>query len=164
MTTSRPSPLAISLNDVPDTVLVPTKHLSGGSVSAKIAYGKTCSLIHATRVPGYHSKPHKHDAEQLNYVLQGEVCVFIGDEVIHAKAGDIVRVPSNVIHWSWVRGNSPCSVIEMHTPSLLGDPGVLDAAVSLLGEEEEVEELSYVHSEYLPDFDPAPYEAKALEK
>jgi len=164
MTTTRPSSLAINLDDMPDTVLVPTRHLSGGSVGAKIAYGKTCSLIHATREPGYHSKPHKHDAEQLNYVLQGEVCVFIGDEVIHAKAGDIVRVPSNVIHWSWVQGDSPCTVIEMHTPSLIGDPGVLDTAVSLLGDGEEAEGMSYVQSEYLPDFDPAPYEAKVSGK
>lgn len=159
MKPSRPSPLAINIDDVPETVLVPAKHLSGGSVGAKITYGKTCSMMLATREPGYHSKPHKHVAEQLNYVLEGEAYVFIGDDVVRASPGDIVRIPSNVIHWSWVVGDSPCTVIEMHTPSLVGDPGVLDSAVSLMSAEEESDGFSYVESEYLSDFDPAPYEA-----
>ena len=160
MTAPHRSPLAVNIKDIPDTVLVSKDHLTGGSIGAKIAYGKTCSMIHATRNPGYHSKPHTHDAEQLNYVLSGKVRVFIGDEVVDAVEGDVVRIPSNVIHWSWVQGDTPCSVIEMHTPSLIGDPGVLDTAVALIGEDEEPGDLTYVHSEYLLDFDPAPFEAR----
>ena len=71
--------LNVSLSDIPETVLVPAKYLSGGSVGAQIAYGKTTSLMIATRQPRYHSKPHQHDAEQLNYVLEGELLVFVGD-------------------------------------------------------------------------------------
>lgn len=160
MTREFKSPLAINIDDVPETVLVPAKYLAGGSVGAKIAYGKESSLMVATRQPGYHSKPHKHDSEQMNYMLAGEAYVFIGDEVVHARQGDIVRIPRNVIHWSWVQGTEPCTMIEMHTPSLVGDPGVLDTAVSLLGDDEKDDEISYVGSEYLMDFDPAPYEAK----
>lgn len=162
MEKKRSSAFAISINDIPETALVPAKYLSGGSVGARIAYGKTCSLMHATREPGYHSKPHRHDAEQLNYVLEGEAYIFIGDEVIHAKAGDIVRIPSNVIHWSWVTGETSCSVIEMHTPSLIGDPGVLDTAVSLMSEAEEADGFARVESEYLTEFDPTPYESKVV--
>lgn len=118
----------------------------------------------ATRQPGYHSKPHKHDSEQLNYMMAGEAYVFIGDEIVYARAGDIVRIPRNVIHWSWVQGTEPCTMIEMHTPSLVGDPGVLDTAVPLLTEEEKADGFSSVPSEYLLDFDPAPYEARILPK
>ena len=48
------SHLTIALADIPETVLVPAKYLSGGSGGAQIAYGPEMSLMVATRQPGYH--------------------------------------------------------------------------------------------------------------
>jgi len=128
----RPSPLKINLAEIPETVLVPAKHLAGGAVTARIAYGKDASLIVATREPGYHSKPHLHDCEQLNYVLAGELYVFIDDAGFLAREGDIFRVPRNATHWSWVQGATRCVLLEVHAPALIGDPGITDTAVALL--------------------------------
>src|SRR5258708_19534685 len=127
------SPLDSALADIPDTDLVPTKYLAGGSIGAQIADGLESSVMVAVRQPQYHSRPHSHDAEQLNYVIQGELYVFVDDSGFLAKEGDIFRIPRNAVHWSWVQGTVPCVLLETHTPPLIGDEGVTDTAVALLG-------------------------------
>jgi quercetin dioxygenase-like cupin family protein len=144
--------LIVSLADIPETVLVPAKYLSGGSVGAQIAYGRDVSLMIATRQPGYHSKPHLHDAEQLNYVLEGELQVFVENTSFLAKKGDVFRIPRNVVHWSWVQGNGPCVLFETHSPPLVGDPGVTDTAVALMNSSE-CETVTGIASQWPADFD-----------
>jgi mannose-6-phosphate isomerase-like protein (cupin superfamily) len=158
----RPSPLTIRLDDVPETVLVPATHLSGGSIGAKIAYGKDASIIVATRRPGYHSKPHLHDAEQLNYVLAGELYVFIDDSGFLVKQGDLFRVPRNAIHWSWVQGTAPCVLLEVHAPPLIGDPGTTDTAVALMTEDEKRDGVNGIGSEWPRDVDQASVECRVM--
>lgn len=132
MTKPEPYPsLAYTLESIPELELVPSRFLTGGAVTARIVYGEAMSLMTATRLPGYHSRPHKHDAEQLNYVLTGELFVFIGETGIHVRQGDVFRVPRNAIHWSWVRGTEPCTLLEVHAPPLLGDPGLFEGAMPL---------------------------------
>jgi mannose-6-phosphate isomerase-like protein (cupin superfamily) len=158
----RPSPLMIRLDDVPETVLVPATHLSGGSIGAKIAYGKDASIIVATRQPGYHSKPHLHDAEQLNYVLAGELYVFIDDTGFLVQPGDLFRVPRNAIHWSWVHGTAPCVLLEVHAPPLIGDPGIIDTAVALMSEAEKSAGVAGIGSQWPRDVDQASVERRVM--
>lgn len=153
--------LAIALDDIADVVLVPKKYLTGGSVTAKIAYGADMSMMVATRVPGYHSKPHAHDAEQLNYVMAGELYVFIDRVAVHARRGDIVRIPRNAVHWSWVQGSEPCTLLEVHTPPLLGDPGVKEGSTPLFAEGENPEVVA-VPSQWFETLDRAEVERAAL--
>jgi mannose-6-phosphate isomerase-like protein (cupin superfamily) len=156
------SPLMIRLEDVPETVLVPATHLSGGSIGARIAYGKDASLIVATRQPGYHSRPHLHDAEQLNYVLAGQLYVFIGDSGFLVRQGDLFRVPRNAIHWSWVQGAVPCVLLEVHAPPLIGDPGVTDTAIALMGEDEARNDITAIGSVWPRDVDQASVERRVM--
>jgi mannose-6-phosphate isomerase-like protein (cupin superfamily) len=158
----RPSPLMIRLDDVPETVLVPATHLSGGSIVAKIAYGRDASIIVARRQPGYHSKPHLHDSEQLNYVLAGELYVFIDDTGFLVKEGDLFRVPRNAIHWSWVQGTTQCVLLEVHAPPLIGDPGITETAVALMGEEEKSAGVVGIGSEWPRDVDQATVERRVM--
>jgi len=144
--------LNVSLANIPETVLVPAKYLSGGSIGAQIAYGRDVSLMIATRQPGYHSKPHLHDAEQLNYVLEGELHVFVENAGFLAKKGDVFRIPHNAVHWSWVRGNGPCVLLEAHAPPLVGDPGVTDTAVALMSVAER-ETVTGIASQWPAAFD-----------
>jgi quercetin dioxygenase-like cupin family protein len=155
--------LSVSLADIPETVLVPAKYLSGGSVGAQIAYGRDVSLMIATRQPGYHSKPHLHDAEQLNYVLEGELYVFVENTGFLAKKGDLFRIPRNAIHWSWVRGNGSCVLLEAHSPPLVGDPGVTDTAVALT-DSSESETVTGIASQWPEDFDRDAAEQKILQR
>ncbi len=92
-----------------------------GELRTKQVLGQNCSLIVASRSPGYHSEPHAHDCEQLNYVQRGTIWVFIEDAAFHLAAGDFLRVPPGAVHWAWNRSQLDCELIEMHTPGLVLD-------------------------------------------
>ncbi len=158
------SPLHRSLKDIPETALVPAKYLSGGSIGANIAYGLDSSMMIATRQPGYHSRPHSHDAEQLNYVIGGELYVFVDDDGFLARKGDLFRIPRNATHWSWVQGDGPCVLLESHSPPLVGDPGVLDSAVALIGPGEARDKLVAVASEWPEAVDQGATERKVMDR
>jgi mannose-6-phosphate isomerase-like protein (cupin superfamily) len=153
MTKQIPSRLAASMADVPETVLVPAAHLSGGSVGAQIVHGTDMSLMVATRQPDYHSKPHAHDCEQLNYVLQGELLVFVADKAFRVRQGDTFRVPRNALHWSWVRGDVACILLEAHSPPLIGDPGFDKTALPLIDPDEDSQPTARIGSSWPKDFD-----------
>lgn len=154
--------LIVTLADVPETNLVPAQFLSGGSIGAQIAYGREQSMMVATRQPQYHSKPHSHDCEQLNYVLEGELYVFVGDGGFLARKGDIFRIPRNAVHWSWVQGTVPCVLLETHTPPLIGDSGVTDTARALICDDETRDDIIAVPSQWPTDFDRDAIERKVM--
>jgi mannose-6-phosphate isomerase-like protein (cupin superfamily) len=83
-------------------------------------YGNECSLMIATRAPGYHTKPHQHESEQINYVMDGEIWFFVEDKGFHCKKGDFQRIPANTIHWAWNRSDQEATVAEAHAPGLIG--------------------------------------------
>jgi quercetin dioxygenase-like cupin family protein len=49
---------------------------AAGRLTSKFVYGLHSNLMKAKRVGGYHSKPHVHDCEQLNLLMEGELWVF----------------------------------------------------------------------------------------
>jgi quercetin dioxygenase-like cupin family protein len=156
--------LVATLADIPQTNLVPAQYLSGGSVGAQIAYGRESSIMIATRQPQYHSKPHSHDSEQLNYVLEGELFVFVGDAGFLARKGDVFRIPRNVVHWSWVKGTTPCVLLETHTPPLIGDPGVTNTARALMAEDEPRDGIVAVASQWPSSFDRDAIERQVMKR
>jgi quercetin dioxygenase-like cupin family protein len=156
------SPLHVALADIPETCLVPAKYLAGGSIGAKIAYGLESSMMVAVREPQYHSRPHTHDAEQLNYVLEGELYVFVEDQGFLAREGDIFRIPRNAVHWSWVQGTTPCVLLETHTPPLIGDANVLETARALIASAESRGALVAVPSAWPTDVDQGAVEARVM--
>ena len=111
---------------------------SGGQLRTKQVTGSDSSLTIATRTPGYHSQPHFHDCEQINYVTAGEIWVFVEDRAFHLRPGDFLRIPPSAMHWAWNRSDQDVELIELHTPGLLLD-GVIP--VALLDESEVAREL-----------------------
>jgi quercetin dioxygenase-like cupin family protein len=123
--------------DVPDAKPNPkTATQKTGLLSAKIVFGTDTSLMIATRQRGYHSLPHVHDAEQLNYVLSGSIWFFIEEEGIEAVEGDFVRIPKGKVHWAWTK-SGPCTLVEVHAPPLIGDAELREKAVGLLSADED---------------------------
>ncbi len=112
--------LHIKSADVPQRKRVQSGDTGEGSMVVKKAYGNECSMMIADRAPGYHTKPHAHESEQLNYVLDGEIWFFVEDKGFHCKKGDFQRIPANKIHWAWNRSNSSANVAEAHAPALIG--------------------------------------------
>lgn len=109
--------------------------LSKVPLSSKIVYGKNASVMIGIRPPGYHSKPHRHDCEQINYVASGEMDLFIENKRYHQEKGDFSRIPANRIHWAWNKGNETCVLFEVHIPGLHAD--WKDVAFPLLDADEE---------------------------
>jgi quercetin dioxygenase-like cupin family protein len=125
-------PLLVKAADIEDGENV--LEVKSGKMSTKMVYGNDCNLMVAVRGPGYHSNPHKHDSEQVNYVLDGEIWVFVEDEAFLAEAGDFYRIPRNALHWGWNRADTDCTILEVHAPAV--DPTRRRGAVGLYAESE----------------------------
>jgi quercetin dioxygenase-like cupin family protein len=59
---------------------------------------------------------HTHE-DEFSYVLEGEVGVQIGDEVIYARPGDLVRKPRGIPHAFWNRTDEPARLLEVISPA-----------------------------------------------
>ena len=135
----RSNPYAVRSKDVPAVDMAPPKGKQrgkGGTLTARMVFGSDTSIMIASRATGYHSKPHYHDSEQMNYVVSGSVWFFIGERGFRAAKGDIVRIPRNAVHWAWVKEPGGCTLFESHTPPLIGDEKMSKGAFSLLGPDE----------------------------
>jgi quercetin dioxygenase-like cupin family protein len=144
--------LRVNIKDIPDAMPMPKEGLKGGQLLTRIVYGVDLNLMVATREGGYHSRPHKHDAEQFNYVLSGKIWTFIGDEGFENVEGDFYRMPAGKVHWGWVRSSEPCTVIEAHCPPLLSSREVEEKAVGLFMEGEQ-QSLKTVENIFVDDLD-----------
>lgn len=131
--------LYVGAEDIPEQVV---QMRGGGELRTSQVVGQGSSLTVASRSPGYHSEPHTHDCEQLNYLRTGQLWVFVevaddaGKPVVrawHLEPGSFLRIPPGAVHWAWNHDGMPCVLIESHAPGLLLD-GV--TAPRLLGDNE----------------------------
>ena len=113
-------PLHVKSADVPERKGVRTGAEGQGSMVSVKGYGNECSLMIASRAPGYHTTPHIHESEQLNYIQEGEIWFFVEAQGFHCKKGDFQRIPGNKVHWAWNRSDKDAVVIEAHAPGLVG--------------------------------------------
>jgi quercetin dioxygenase-like cupin family protein len=58
---------------------------------------------------------HEHE-EEYTYVLEGEVGVQIGEEVLVAKPGNLVFKPRGVPHAFWNAADEPARALEIRSP------------------------------------------------
>ena len=110
-------PLHIPRNAVTEHYMPePTSNPGGGAKTSKGAAGNECSMSVVTRVPDYHTLPHRHDSEQINYISDGEIWFFVEEKAYRCRAGDFQRIPRNVVHWAWNRADNVATIVETHTP------------------------------------------------
>ena len=126
----------------------------------RMVEGTDISIMLASRDPGYHTHPHRHDAEQFNYIVDGELWIFVEEHGYRCVKGDIMRVPRDKIHWAWNRGDRPCVMLEAHTPPLTADERIKIGVISMRAPDEEaIEPVTNLHVDY-PQM--AEVEARAL--
>lgn len=65
-----------------------------------------------TKGPG----PHQHPEDDLFYVLEGTMSVFVGDTWHHAAPGSFVLVPGGVTHDFENRGDVRAGVLNFSVP------------------------------------------------
>ena len=120
--------LQVKSDDVPKRKVVLTTEQGEGAMIVQQGFGNESSLMVAARPPGYHTKPHVHESEQINHVLEGEIWFFVEDKGYHCKKGDFHRIPANKVHWAWNRSNAEARVVESHSPPLVGGDIIKGAA------------------------------------
>jgi quercetin dioxygenase-like cupin family protein len=113
-----------------------------GTVELKMVYGNLSNLLIAYRTADYHSDPHAHDNEQLNYCLEGGTSLHVENKRYELRPGDFHRCRRNALHWAW--GNGASTLIETHTPGLSEEPHAKQGAIGLFrdGESRKLERLN----------------------
>jgi len=70
-------------------------------LSRRLITGKTMMLAHVYLKKGCIVPKHSHVNEQLTYVLEGCLRLWVGeelDQVVDVKPGEVLLIPSNVPH------------------------------------------------------------------
>jgi len=90
----------------------------GGLGVRFMATGEGFSLVEHPIAPRTLAAPmHVHEREdEYSYVLEGEVGVQIGEEVLYARPGDLVVKPRRIWHAFWNRREEPARLLEIISP------------------------------------------------
>jgi mannose-6-phosphate isomerase-like protein (cupin superfamily) len=96
---------------------------------------------------------HRHTNEdEYSYVLEGRMGAQLGDEVVHAEAGDLVFKPRGQWHAFWNAGDEPCRILEIISPG--GFERYFEELVDL-GERPAPEAVTAIAARYGLEFDMA---------
>jgi len=94
--------------------------LGGLGVAIKISSQQTggvFSLVECTLEPGRLVPPHVHTREdEYTYVLEGEIGIRIGDQIVQATAGCTVVKPRGIPHTFWNAGPQPARTLDPIAP------------------------------------------------
>ena len=154
--------LHVKSGSVPERKGIRTGDQGEGSMISRKAFGNECSLMIASRAPGYHTRPHVHESEQINYVQEGEIWFFVEEQGFHCKKGDFQRIPANKVHWAWNRSDKEATVAEAHAPGLVGGAAG-KGAVPLFDEGEKPQIRGPGENQFVP-YDSAGVESKFFGK
>jgi mannose-6-phosphate isomerase-like protein (cupin superfamily) len=77
------------------------------------------SLVEHPMPPRHLAAPlHRHSREdEYSYVLEGQMGALLGDDVVYAKAGDLVFKPRDQWHTFWNAGDEPARILEIISPA-----------------------------------------------
>jgi mannose-6-phosphate isomerase-like protein (cupin superfamily) len=81
--------------------------------------GGTFALVEHPIEPGtLAAPPHRHqDEDEASYVLEGEVTVEIGKQIIYASPGTLVFKPRGIFHTFWNQGAARARILEIISPA-----------------------------------------------
>jgi quercetin dioxygenase-like cupin family protein len=130
----------VNRRDVKVTERVAMAAVGNSILRSQKVHGTDTSIMFAERAPGYHTSPHQHDCEQMNYIVSGEIYFFVDGRGYCCKAGDVMRIPRNKVHWAWNRGKDTAVVFESHAPPLR-DRG--SDAYPLLGPDDDASKVAH---------------------
>ena len=85
-------------------------------ITRQVFTGDKVMLCYNIIQPGIHADLHSHPHEQLLTIERGECIVALGEEEIHMGAGDVLRVPPNIVHDLTVVGESEVHNIDVFSP------------------------------------------------
>ena len=78
--------------------------------------GENVLLVMNWLEPGMEVNPHSHPFEQIAYIVQGRMRFTIGDEVLEAGPGSVVRIPPDVLHCGEPIGEETVLNLDVFSP------------------------------------------------
>jgi len=83
------------------------------------ATGGRFSLVEHTLPPrGLGAPLHRHASEdEYSYVIEGRLGAQLGDDVVEAGPGEVVRKPRGQEHTFWNAGDEPLRFVELISPA-----------------------------------------------
>ena len=97
----------LKLKDLPDFEIIK-------GYRAKMVHVENMSIAHLQIDAGHEIPLHQHPHEQVTNVLSGELEMTVDGETRICKAGDVVMIPSNVLHSA--KSITDCWVIDVFQP------------------------------------------------
>jgi quercetin dioxygenase-like cupin family protein len=81
--------------------------------------GGSFALVEHPIEPGtLGAPPHRHQHEdEYSYVLEGEVTVLVGEQVIEGRPGALIAKPRGIMHAFWNAGTAPARLLEIIAPA-----------------------------------------------
>ena len=78
--------------------------------------GAGATLAWGTLSPGHEPRPHTHPHEQIVYIVSGHGTFTVGDETVDVARGDMLVVPSGVLHYAVAAGDEPMVDLSVFNP------------------------------------------------
>lgn len=78
--------------------------------------GEGATLAWGTLSPGHEPRPHTHPHEQIVYIVSGHGTFTVGDETVDVERGDMLVVPSGVLHYAVAAGEEPMVDLSVFNP------------------------------------------------
>jgi mannose-6-phosphate isomerase-like protein (cupin superfamily) len=89
-----------------------TVHVSGDETG-----GRFC-LVEFLQPPGEWTPLHVHrDSDQTQYVLEGELTVYLPGRLVVVGSGECINTPMNVLHTECVTSAGPARVLDVNAPA-----------------------------------------------
>jgi mannose-6-phosphate isomerase-like protein (cupin superfamily) len=113
---------AVAANDNGKMLIDPEEgvHLPVLGITHKVtaeSFGGALAIIEGRIPPGEMIPPHTHTREdECAFVLEGELTLDIGGEIVVAPVGSFVLKPRGLYHALCNTGTEPVRFLEMHTP------------------------------------------------
>ena len=84
-------------------------------IRARAVKGERITMAVVDLAPNAISPEHKHENEQLGFVIRGSMTMRIGAEVLELRAGDTYVIPSHVEHGA-AAGADGATVTDVFAP------------------------------------------------
>lgn len=106
--------------------------------------GESFALVEHTLPPRALGSPlHRHTNEdEFSYVLEGRLGAQLGDEVVDAGPGELVRKPRGQEHAFWNPGDEPLRFLELISPGHFAEYFRELAPVLAAGDHERAQEVA----------------------
>ncbi len=90
-------------------------HLIREGITARAVEGERMTMAVVDLDSGAVLTEHRHENEQLGFVISGVITMRIGGEKRELRAGDTYTIPSNIPHDA-VAGPEGCTVADVFAP------------------------------------------------